>query len=177
MVTKSELMEAVEIIEAPKRKELKPDLYFVVLTPGELACRGSSVEVAGELLSPEQVFERGQKDPTFFFTPLGILNARSTEERENIMKTIRKERSGAYVTFFSYMFCYPNGSVPGFREKMFLQDLREDGTIFSELRFQLPCKGEEQRLGLNPEYRKYLQLQEPRRPGELGVVLKSAVLV
>lgn len=177
MVTKAEVMDAVEIIEAPKRKELKADLYFVVLSPGELACMGSSVEVAGELLSPEQVFERGQEDPRFFFTPLGILNAHSAEERENVMGVIRRERSGTCATFSSYMFCYSNGSVPSYREKMLLQDLREDGTISPELRFQLLRKGEEQRLGLNPEYQRYFQLQEPRRPGELAVVLKSAVLV
>lgn len=173
MRTMAEVMDAVEIIEAPRRKELKPDLYFIVLTPGELACRGSSVEVAGELLSPEQVFKRGQQDPTFFFTPLGILNARSAEEREKMIETAQRERSGACVTFSFYMFRYPNGVVPNYKGKMLLQDLREDTTVSPEFRFQLPRKGEEQRLGLDPEYQRYLQLQEPATPGELVVSLKN----
>lgn len=174
MVVKEAVMDTVEIIETPRRKELKVDLYFVVLTPGELACRGSSVEVAGELLSPEKVFERGQEDPTFFFTPLGILNARSAEEKENMMSTIRSERNGTYVTFSSYMFRYSNGSIPNYRERMLLQDLREDGTVSPRLRFRVPRKGEEGKLELAPEYQKYFQTEQFETPGELVVALKTA---
>lgn len=175
MTVRLEVMDAIETIEVSKPKELSRDLYFIVLTPGELALKGASVEVRGELLSPEQVFERGQKDQAFFYTPLGILNASSEGEREKIVETVRKERSEACVTFSFYMFRYPNGSIPNYNEKMLLQGLGENRTVSPGLSFRVPRKGEERKLGLAPEYQKYLQIEQPNTPGELVVALKTAV--
>lgn len=174
-------METTEVVRGPKLKELKGNLYRIVLTPVELALIGHSIQLAGEFLSPDQVFERGLKDPRFLVTPLGLLTEEDLQKRQQMIGEIRRKREGACVRGTFSLFRYKKtGAVPwGWKEEMVLQDLQGDGTVNPAITFRLPAsrRGEEHNLILDQGYKPYMQLQESRRPGELKVVLKSAVLV
>lgn len=118
-------------------RKLEPDFYLTALTPLEHAMIGSSIEVAGENLSPSEIIKKNQE---FLLQPLGL--------RASNKDSISKERENRFLEGYLPIFS-PNSPLlkEGYIHRLRLPEIEEGGQIDPNFVIQL--------LKYNPTTRKY----------------------
>ena len=175
MITKSEVMEAVETLKDIMRGQLYPELYYTHLTPLEQKLfLGGSVDrkgTEGEFMSDDEIF---QSDETLHIRPTEGLSA----------EQITKERRNTFIEGYLPIFHSREMSEKGYRHRVFLPAVR-NGRI--EPRFivhLLTAAGEVVReqgvideimQNFPQDYRKHFTLIPGRTPGELMLVKSARV--